>query len=120
MPCDPCEHECRPRDGGSLLRPSPALLEAVDGLLSKAPPVLAKRSAEGRASKWATAKTRTARKAAMCDVCQETDGAGVPKGPHEPAVKVGARHRDKNGSRCCWTCWERLESEAAGAGKGAA
>ena len=107
MPCDPYEHECPP-----IVQPTP---EQVALVASKASGVLSKRTAEGRASKWSKATTRKARKPALCDVCQPHDTDRPCE--WEPLIKAGDKHRDKNGARCCWTCWERLESEAAGAGK---
>jgi len=106
-----------PRDGGSLLRPSPALLSAVDGLLSKPPPVLAKRSAEGRAAPWTHAKLTKARKYFPCSVCQP-DGVEIEV---KAAIQFRAHYRDAgSGKRACLPCWERLESEAAGNTKGVA
>lgn len=90
-----------PQDGGSLLQPSPALLEAVDGLLSKASGVLAKRSADGRAGKWAKSVERAARKDCLCVKCHG-------------AIKKGDQHQDGGSKgRMCLTCFGRLNQEAA-------
>lgn len=72
--------------------------------VGKAQPVLAKRSAEGRASKWAKAIKRAARKPALCAECHGQ-------------IKAKEDHWDGGSKRCCLACRERLESEAAGAGK---
>lgn len=101
---------------GGLTQPTP---EQVALVASKASGVLVKRSAEGRAGKWAGAKTREARKEFWCAECQPENGPRLNKdGQRLPAIRPKDQHKDSgNGPRCCWACWERLESEAAGAGK---
>jgi hypothetical protein len=73
---------------------------------------------------WAKAVTRKARQAFWCAECQPDDcrrAAEDPKTLAESsrdvgdfgAIKPKDRHRDSgNGPRLCWSCWERMETEA--------
>lgn len=100
-----------PGPSDELVQPTP---EQVALVASKASGVLAKRSAEGRAAPWTHAKLTKARKYFPCSVCQP-DGVEIEV---KAAIQFRAHYRDAgSGKRACLPCWERLESEAAGAGK---
>lgn len=114
-----CPPECEAteeHDECVLVQPTPSQVALV---ASKASGVLAKRSAEGRAAKWAKATTRKAKKAFWCAGHQSEDMRRAHRGPAlVEAIQPGNEHLDSgNGPRLCMACWERLESEAAGAGK---